>query len=747
MDGFDLARLTDVDFEAVCKDLFEDLLGVRLEIFAPGADQGIDLRHLGSDGHRTVVQCKHWIKAGRAALIRHLAQHEAAKVRRLDPARYVLATSVDLTPQSKAAIVQALAPYGMREGDIFGLRELESELRKRPELVRRHLRLWLTSAGVLDSLLSREIVVRSAALAAEIEETSLTYVPNASFDRAMKLLESKHVCVISGIPGIGKTTLAHVVLAAHRAAGFEIVEVSEDAEEANRLWDEAVPQVFYYDDFLGQTTLEDKLHKNEDVRIISLLRRSSRSAGKRFVLTTREYILAQARARYEKLASQDFDTLGCVLDLADYTPLIRAEILYNHLYFSRLGPRQRAYFAAPEAYWPIIRHKNFNPRLVSATIDAFVDETFAPQEVFEAILENLTRPMRLWAHIVEEQLGESDVHVLLCLLLFGGSARTDELQTAWTAYRRHLAAPVDLERMRRSLRVLDGTVTRGADSVRGRPGVVFHNPSIRDYMGEYVRERPDVFLALVASAVYYDQIAACRPLLRGLRSADTALVAELRRSLVARSIEMMDESAPATRYHSELDKLTTLLLVSEDFDLAELSDHVAGRLDDGTDVFASAGDPDDVAQFVRAVESSHEPRVRDHAARLAGLAVKDALGDLGSWDGCLWAEAVLDGLAELAPRAAVEEVEAAKMRLAIREFEWWSEGDGPLDSEIFDFAESFSDPEAVFPQFDLVRRAHGTRTVLDPPASHAGTAHASTEEMNERIIRMFSSLGRDAAGL
>jgi len=31
MDSFDLGRLSDYDFEVVCKDLFEEILGVRLQ--------------------------------------------------------------------------------------------------------------------------------------------------------------------------------------------------------------------------------------------------------------------------------------------------------------------------------------------------------------------------------------------------------------------------------------------------------------------------------------------------------------------------------------------------------------------------------------------------------------------------------------------------------------------------------------------------------------------------------------------
>ncbi|MEV5869926.1 hypothetical protein AB0L79_25270 [Streptomyces tendae] len=56
MDSFELGRLTDHDFEVVCRDLFSDVLGIPLEIFPRGRDRGVDLRHTSPAG-TTVVNC------------------------------------------------------------------------------------------------------------------------------------------------------------------------------------------------------------------------------------------------------------------------------------------------------------------------------------------------------------------------------------------------------------------------------------------------------------------------------------------------------------------------------------------------------------------------------------------------------------------------------------------------------------------------------------------------------------------
>ncbi len=110
MDAFDLARLTDFDFENVCKDLLEVELEHPLEIFSPGRDRGIDLRHVRRNGHIMIVQCKHWIRSDTRSFIKRLKAEELPKVQRLKPDRYILATSVKLTEHAKTQIMKDFVP-------------------------------------------------------------------------------------------------------------------------------------------------------------------------------------------------------------------------------------------------------------------------------------------------------------------------------------------------------------------------------------------------------------------------------------------------------------------------------------------------------------------------------------------------------------------------------------------------------------------------------------------------------------
>ena len=79
------------------------------------------------------------------------------------------------------------------------------------------------------------------------------YVPNPSFDRAQTLLDESHFCIVAGIPGIGKTTLAEVLLAdLVDRHGFSAYRVAHDLSELRAIKNPKSKQVFYFDDFLGQ---------------------------------------------------------------------------------------------------------------------------------------------------------------------------------------------------------------------------------------------------------------------------------------------------------------------------------------------------------------------------------------------------------------------------------------------------------------------------------------------------------------
>ena len=305
MSRYTFTSLSPQDFEELVRDLLQAEWNVAIEAFKTGRDSGIDLRYaLGHDG-TTIVQCKHYAASGYSKLLSHLRNVELPKIMRICPARYVVATSEGLTPANKDEIVASMQPFIRNAGDVLGAQDLEGLLSRHPSIEKANFKLWLTSTAVLERVLHDAEQCRTDFEVERFRRKLPLFVQNNAFPRAKGLLDETRVLVISGVPGIGKTTLAEMLLYAHVEHGYQPVVIEGDIADGRKFFRAAAKQIFYYDDFLGQTFLGDRkeyLGRNEDAAIVDFAEMIQRSEHSRFILTTREHILRNALQISEKRA-------------------------------------------------------------------------------------------------------------------------------------------------------------------------------------------------------------------------------------------------------------------------------------------------------------------------------------------------------------------------------------------------------------------------------------------------------------
>ena len=625
MDDIDITRLSDFDFERLCEDLFGEILGMRLEIFAPGADGGIDLRHMSAGGD-VVIQCKHWHRSGRAALVRHMKEREATKVRRLNPSRYILATSAELNVNAKRKLAQELSPY-LKEADVYGMQEIVAELGRRPRLVARHIRLWLSGASVLQALLNKRTLTRSSRLHRNLKKTLEVYAPNTSFIEAKRLLEERRICVISGLPGIGKTTLARVLCADYVRDGFDLYDVSDDVDEVNAVWDDDARQVFYYDDFLGQSALGDKLGKNEDARLIDLLRDVSGSDNKRIILTTRGYILERARQIYERLERFDFRPNTFVLDLEEYRDSVRAAILYNHVHFSALSEECKAAFTPADVYLDIIYHRNYNPRIIENTIDIAVQNELSPADTVGLLRYNLSNPGELWHPIFRNQLPTQAAEVLETLLFLGDGTEVYDVGRAWQAYSNSPAREVNDSTLMDAVRILDQTMIQANSGSVSR--VYFTNASVADYLKAHVEKAPATYIRVIRTATFFEQVERAWIFAQESRALMSALTAHSNdvRNAIYRTLL----AAPVNHHEIELiRRVNVALAISQACGIVDLTDLILDAIS-ATDLTGSLDDLEEALELTMRCKASVSERLRQIASDLAERIAAEVTADVRDW--------------------------------------------------------------------------------------------------------------------
>lgn len=500
MTDYTFETLNDKEFEVLTVDLLSKEFNTHIERFKSGRDGGIDGRFFeGSvENGVVIIQCKHWLKSGIKALVAECQKHEAKKVIKLNPSRYIFVTSLALSAQNKKDISDAFSPYIKNESDIIGNEDINSLLAKHPDVERQHYKLWLAGTNVLQSILSNDVLGRSSFQLEEIQEFLPKYVRTENHKKAFEKLEELGSIIINGEPGIGKTTLAEQMCFEYAAQGYQLVVVHESIIEAEKIYNPEWQQIFYFDDFLGSNFLF-AIDAKQDSHIVSFMKRVSKDSSKRFILTTRSNILNQGKRLSEKFEQGNLDRNEYEIKIQSLTEFDRAQILYNHIYFSDLQEDFIQQIYIDKRYRSIISHKNFNPRLIEFITDAIkVEKEASPEVYWDYIQKSLDNPKDIWRGMIQTQISDLDRHIVIAIVLNGSPVSEEQIVALLINLKESgLDTTSEYPTIGNIMRGLVGSVLNRNISQDGQVTYSLFNPSIADFVISEYLNRADYIAKLI----------------------------------------------------------------------------------------------------------------------------------------------------------------------------------------------------------------------------------------------------------
>ena len=149
------------------------------------------------------------------------------------------------------------------------------------------------------------------------------------------------------------------------------------------------------------------------------------------IQTSRSTILNQGLILNDAFENGNVNRNEMEIKLQSLSNLDKAHILYNHIWHSGLSPEYVESFYVEKRYHKVIRHRNFNPRIIQFITDPQRLADVSTGGYWEHITELLDNPTKIWQHPYDIQLDDFGRFLVLLVAFNGDSILEQDLAKAY----------------------------------------------------------------------------------------------------------------------------------------------------------------------------------------------------------------------------------------------------------------------------------------------------------------------------
>ncbi len=497
-----------MEFQRLARDIIQKRDNIFLESYKEGKDQGIDGGYFHQDS-TIILQAKRR-KGEFRSLYSHLKNVEREKVEELNPDRYILAIAMNLSPTEKEKIKELFHPYIKSSDDIICEEDFNNLLGqdKYKTIEQKYQQLWMPSTNILQNILNSAqhgvLLYESACEFNEAMSRAEVFVETQPYKKALKTLKEKKVVLISGEPGVGKTSIAYqlgVYFFQYKSyPAFFWVKSVDDIYVALKCEER---KVIVFDDFWGSIFHESSISGSDEQRLAKIIERIKDDNKSVLILTTREYILRQGFQKHASLKEVvEKYKLECRLD--EYRESEKVKIFFGHLKKSNLTWQQTEVMF--DIHRAIVNHANYNPRIIEMFLRN-VDIEKEPEECIEDFWNYIECPENFWQDIFTRLTTEARL-LSVILLISPIPIQSNHLKEMYYRCLDQMGRVIEKQSFQVCIAELEKTVIKSLAVEEASAIIIkFQNPSAKEYLYNYLLQNVELYFDILLQGICcYNQL-------------------------------------------------------------------------------------------------------------------------------------------------------------------------------------------------------------------------------------------------
>ena len=501
-----------MEFQDFARDIIQIRENIVLESFSEGKDRGIDGRYVGEDGYTIIFQAKRILHTNERIV--NIVKKEKCKLDelvaqgiRID--RYILVLSGDVSVAKKIKIQEMLEPYVIEPQDIIGSKDLNNYLssseNKYKSVEGKYYKLWIqntdTLKKALHEIVNPQLVELSEMHLNDAVEKGRLFVETGIYSEALEKIQKSKVLIISGEPGVGKTTLANQIalyyLTRHQFDHYVYATSMNDLYIAKGIKGK---KVIIFDDFWGGNGFDFFGNGIRVKDLVTFVEYIQKRDDYLLIMTTREYVLEQGlekNADFRRLVESN--KLDCRIE--DYSELDKLRIYYGHLKYTSLTWNQAYEFRQVEQ--DVIDSPNYNPRVIEMFTKSITPD-LEPVLCVEKFFDYLDCPSDFWKQIFNELSQEAKI-VYLLMAIMPLPVEVHVLKHCYLRVVKAVQKELEWKGFPEIIIELEKTVIR-TDLYRTMMAITYQNPSVKDFALELLENNFENYSDILQqSCIFYSQ--------------------------------------------------------------------------------------------------------------------------------------------------------------------------------------------------------------------------------------------------